>query len=72
MKSGEIWLTCAAWDITLAVGHMSGTSLQDTADVLSRWHLGPLCQSRVDVLLTSHNITCVEVPEELFRLSQDL
>ena len=69
----EIWLTCAAWDITLAVGHVSGASLLDmcTTDVLSCWHLGPLYRSTVDVLLTSHNITYVEVPEELFQLSQD-
>ena len=36
----EIWLTCAAWDITLAVGHVSAMSLEGTADALSRWHLG--------------------------------
>ena len=68
----EIWLTCTAWDVTLAVGHMSGASLLDTANALSCWHLGPLYQSRVDVLLASYNITCIEVPEELFHLFQDL
>ena len=38
--SRELWLTCATWDITLAVGYVPGTSLKDTADALSRWHLG--------------------------------
>ena len=36
----EVWLTCAAWDITLAVGHVAGTMLEATADALSRFHLG--------------------------------
>ena len=35
----ELWLTCNAWDITLAVGHVPGTSLEDTADALSHLHI---------------------------------
>ena len=36
----ELWLTCTAWDITLEVGHVPGTSLEDTDDALSHWHMG--------------------------------
>ena len=31
----EIWLTCTAWDVTMAVGHVLGASLSDTTDSLS-------------------------------------
>ena len=69
--SREIWLTCAAWDITLAVGHVPGTSLEDTADALSRWHMGHPYQEQVDRLLAYH-IRCIPVPDHLFHLAQDL
>ena len=68
----EVWLTCTAWDITLAMGHVSGASLESTADALSRWHLGQPYQARMDRLLATHAITCISVPGELFHLSQDL
>ena len=38
----ELWLTCTAWYITLAVGHVPGTSLEATSDALSCWHMGHL------------------------------
>ena len=31
----EIWLTCAAWDIPLAVGHVPGVTITSTAGALS-------------------------------------
>ena len=52
----EIWLTCAAWDVTLVVGGISGASLLDTTNVLSSWHLGQQYQAQVDIPL-SVNIT---------------
>ena len=68
----EIWLTCAVWDITLAVGDVSGASLTDTADALSRWHLGQVYKDKVHLLLSANNITCTAVPPLLFTLSNDL
>ena len=63
--ASDIWLTCSAWNITLAVGHVSGTCtpLEDTADALSRWHMGKPYQERVDRLLATYNIKCISVPE---------
>ena len=68
----ELWLTCATWDITLAVGHVPGNSLEDTADALSHWHLGHPYQERVARLLAYNNIRCISVPDHLFHLAQDL
>ena len=67
----EIWLTCAIWDVTLAVGHVSGVSLTSTADALSHWHLGQVYKNKVRVLLEDNYITCIHVPEEVFHLSND-
>ena len=68
----ELWLICTAWDITLAVGHVPGLSLEDIADALSRWHLDHPYKERVDRLLTCHNIRCISVPDHFFDLAQDL
>ena len=68
----EIWLTCAVWDITLAVGHVSGVSLTATADALSRYHLGKVHRDRVHILLSERQITPTPVPQSLFVLSDDL
>ena len=68
----EIWLTCAVWDITLAVGHVPGDSLTGTADALSRYHLGQVYKDMVHLLLSDHDITCTPVPSSLFLLSDDL
>ena len=67
----DIWLTCTAWDITLAVGHVSGTSLEDTADALSHWQMGQPYHDRVDRLLATHNIQSISASDQLFHLSQD-
>ena len=67
----EIWLTCAAWNITLAVGHVAGVTLTSTADDLSQWHLGQAFKDKVDVLLRENNITCITIPAELFHVSND-
>ena len=58
----EICLTCATWDSTLSMGHVSSASLEGTADALSCWHLGQPYQARVDRLLATHTITCISVP----------
>ena len=68
----ELWLICVAGDITLAMGHVPGLLLEDTADTLSHWHLGHTYQLRVDRLLACHNISCISVPDQLFELAQDL
>ena len=64
----ELWLTCAAWDITLAVGHVPGTSLEDTANALSHWHMDHPYQERLNRLLAYHNIRCIPVPDQLFSV----
>ena len=53
----ELWLSCAAWEITVAVRHVPGISLEDTANALSRWHMDHTYQERLDRLLAYHNIT---------------
>ena len=73
----ELWLTCAVWDITLAVGHVPGTCLEDTDDALRcpSMLFDALChpyQERVDRLLAYHNIRCILVPDHLFHLAKDL
>ena len=68
----EIWLTCAVSDIILAVGHVSGASLTDTADALSRWHLGQVYKDKVQLMLSNYNIACIPVPPLLSSLSNDL
>ena len=45
----EIWLTCAVWGITLAVGHVAWETLTSTVDVLSQWHLCQTYRDKVDV-----------------------
>ena len=67
-----IWLTCAAWDITLAVGHVSGASLADTVDALSCWHLGQNFKDKVQALLCHYDISCISVLNAFFLLSNDL
>ena len=54
----KMWLTCAIWDITLAVGHMAGESPTDTADALSGWHLGQMYMDRVSVLVKDRGSDC--------------
>ena len=68
----DIGLTCATWDITLAVGHVPGTSLSDTADAFSRWHLGQSYRDKVAALLLEKHLSCIDVPDVLFSLSKDL
>ena len=60
----------AAWDVTLAVGHVLEGSLTSTADALSRWHLGQPYKDRVGILLKD-DISCINVPDELVYLSDD-
>ena len=68
----DIWQTCAQWDITLAVSHMPGELLQDTADALSRYHLGQIFQDRVSSLLNDKGMSLQPVPDHLFTLSNSI
>ena len=68
----DIWQRCAQWDITLAVGHILGPYLQETADALSRYHLGPTYRDRVFSLLKDKSISVHLVPDHLFTLSDDV
>lgn len=53
----EMWITCAIWDITLAVGHIPGESLMATTDALSKWHLGQVFTDRISALVKDRGIT---------------
>jgi hypothetical protein len=68
----EIWLLCATSNIELQVSHTSGDSLQDTADALSRLHLGAPFQDRVARLVAERDLSFVEAPPSLFILDSDL
>ena len=64
--------TCAQWDITLTVGHIPGQLLQDTADALSRYHLGQIFWARVSSLLKDKGMSLQLVPDHLFTLSDSI
>ena len=68
----EVWLTCSIWDITLAISHVAGESLTDSANALSRWHLGQMCKDRVSALVKDMGVTLFSMPEELVLLSEHL
>ena len=68
----DIWQTCAQWDITLTVGYILGSSLKDTADALSHYHLGPTYRDRVSLLPKGKGISLHPVPDHLFTLSDDV
>ena len=55
----EFWITCATWGITVVLGHTPGTHLSDTADALSRWHLGHNYRAKVDSLVTSRALLII-------------
>ena len=61
--ASEVWITCATWDITLVVGHILGTHLSDTADALSKWHLGNCYTDKVDSLVNCNGPTLHPIPE---------
>ena len=68
----DIWQTCVQWVITLAVGHIPGGHLQETADALSRYHLGQPYQDRVSSLIIDKGISHHSVPDHLFTLSDEV
>ena len=65
----EIWLTFAAWGITLAVGHRAGVTLTSSVGALTWWHLGQTYKDKVDVLLKDKNIACISVRDDLLHIS---
>ncbi len=64
----EAWLTATIHDLTLVVSHIPGRELQDTADALSREHLGEPFVGRVAALLAS-GVNRVSMPRACFALS---
>ena len=53
----DIWQTCAQWDITFTVSHILGAHLQETADTLSQYHLGPAYRDRVASLISDKGVS---------------
>ena len=64
----EVCVTCATWGITLVVGHIPGSYLADTADALSRWHLGQRFRDKVASLIITQGLKLHTVPETMFVL----
>ena len=60
------------WDITLAVDHIQGASLQETDDALSRYHLGSPYMDMLYLLLTDKGVSLHPIPAHLFTLSNDV
>ena len=54
------------------MGHVVGENLTDTADVLSRWHLGQLFKDIVSLLVKDKGVRLLIVPDKLFLLSESL
>ncbi len=67
----EAWVIAAINDLTLVVTHIPGRQLQDTADALSREHLGAPFTTRVAALLAS-GVTKVSMPRACFALSDSI
>ena len=63
---------CTQWDITFAVGHIPGAHLQETADTLSRFHLGQTYWDRVASLIADKGIHLHSVPDHLLTLPDDV
>ena len=68
----DIRLTCDKWDIFLAIGHIPGKQLKDTADALSRWHLSSMYKERVTKLVSGRDIIMYQVPDGVFNLSNEV
>ena len=68
----EIWLLCAQQDISLQVSHIAGAQLTQSADALSRLHLGPPYSQCVDMFLSKASISLSPVPTTLFNISTDI
>jgi hypothetical protein len=67
----EAWLTAALHDITLEVRHIPGEELLETADALSRQHLGGQFRERVEHL-KSTGIQMVALTKQCLSFSTDL
>jgi hypothetical protein len=67
----EAWLTAALHDITLEVRHIPGEQLSDTADALSRQHLGGQFRDKVEHL-RSTGIQMVALNKQCLAFSPDL
>jgi hypothetical protein len=63
-----VWLLTACHDIDLSVQHVAGEQLKHSADALSRHHLGPLYQQRVDELVRQ-GVRLVAPDPQLLELS---
>jgi hypothetical protein len=68
----HIWLICAQQQIDLQVIHEPGVKLLDTADALSRCHLGASFQRKVQDLVTSRNLTVRDIPARFTTLDCSL
>ncbi len=62
-------MTAAIHDFTLVVHHIPGAQLQDTADALSRQHLGGQFKERVRRLVDEEGVHLVKLPRRHFSLS---
>ena len=68
----QLRLTCATYDITLAVGHISGEHLSSLADAISHWHTCQHYKDCVNHLVQDRGIKLIEIPCDSFQLSTSL
>ena len=61
--SRELAMIKSTHDVTVTITHTPGTTLEDTADALSRCHLGEVFRARVNILTLS-GVT-LEKPENI-------
>ena len=67
----EVWLIAARHNITLTVEHIPGEQLIESADALSRFHLGPSYKRRVQQLVQA-GVSIIHPSEAHFTLSDSL
>jgi hypothetical protein len=68
----EVWLLCATHTIDIKCHHIPGLQLTDSADALSRMHLGEAYRKRVAQLLSSSSLSLIPVPLHCFELSSSV
>jgi hypothetical protein len=67
----EIWLLSAYYDFHISFEHVSGVSLLNTADALSRLHTSSKFKVIVNKLCADKAVTLVTVTDKLFQPPKD-
>ena len=67
----ELWLLSAIHDFTVVASHKPGAE-NTLADTLSRRHLSPVYESRLDALIAERSLITIDVDASLFKLIESI